>query len=198
LSGDGEVSLETIIHGFFKTRRFAACCLCDKTAVLYDTARIINNLKKREAVKIGAFTHIRGELLTFAHGGKIEIGDYCYVGTNTYIWSGKSIRIGNRVLIGHHCNIFDNDTHPFDPRERHAQFKQIITSGQPQNIDLKDEEVKIEDDVFIAANVTILKGVLIGRAAIVGAGSVVTKNVAPSTVIAGNPARLIREIPFAE
>jgi acetyltransferase-like isoleucine patch superfamily enzyme len=190
------MSLETIIHGLFRTRRIAACCLYNKTAVLYDTARVINNLKKKEAIKIGAFTHIRGELLTFAHGGKIEIGDYCYVGENTYIWSGKSVRIGDRVLIAHHCNIFDNDTHPFDPVERHRQFKQIITTGQPRQIDLKDEQVIIEEDVLIAANVTILKGVRIGKGAIVGAGSVVTKDVASYTVVAGNPAKFIREVPF--
>jgi acetyltransferase-like isoleucine patch superfamily enzyme len=192
------MSLETIIHGLFKTRRIAACCLCNKTAMLYDTARVINNMKRKETIKIGAFTHIRGELLTFAHGGRIEIGDYCYVGANTCIWSGKSIRIGNRVLIGHNCNIFDNDTHPLDPEMRHRQFKQIITTGQPQTIDLKDQEIVIEEDVLVAASVTILKGVRIGRAAVIGAGSVVTKDIAPYTIVAGNPAKLIREIPFAE
>jgi len=190
--------LETIIHGLFKTRRIASCCLCDETAVVYDTARIINNLSNKEAIKIGAFSHIRGELLTFGHGGRIEIGDYCYVGANTYIWSGKSIQIGNRVLIAHSCNIFDNDTHPLDPEARHRQFKQIITRGQPQTIDLKDEEIVIEDDVLIGASVTILKGVRIGRAAVIGAGSVVTKDIASYTVAAGNPARLIREIPSAK
>lgn len=185
------------IKGLLGSEGFANC-LRDETAVLYDTARIINNLKKNEAIKIGAFTHIRGELLTFAHGGRIEIGEYCYVGLNTCIWSGKLIKIGNRVLIGHHCNIFDNDTHPLNPRERHAQFKQIITTGQPQNINLKDEEIWIENDVLIAANATILKGVRIGLAAVVGAGSVVTKDVAPYTIVAGNPAKLIREIPLEE
>jgi acetyltransferase-like isoleucine patch superfamily enzyme len=120
------------------------------------------------------------------------------VGANTYIWSGKSIKIGNRVLIAHHCNIFDNDTHPVNPQERHRQFKAIITTGQPKAIDLGDEEIVIEDDVLINANCIILKGVTLGKGAIVGAGSVVTKDVPPYTVVAGNPAKQIREISFEE
>ncbi len=188
------MSFRKALNRLFKKTGFPPSCVHDPTVVLYDTARIINNLKKREAIRIGAFTHVRGELLTFAHGGEIEIGEYCYVGAETYIWSGKSIHIGNRVLIAHHCNIFDNDTHPFDPEERHRQFKQIITTGQPEKVNLQDEEIVIEDDVLIAANVTILKGVRIGSAAVIGAGSVVTKDVAPNTLVAGNPARFIREI----
>jgi len=188
------MTLMDLIGFVWKRRGSVHVCIADKTAVLYDTARIINNLGKKEAIKIGAFTHVRGELMTFGHGGKIEIGDYCYVGANTYIWSGRSIHIGHRVLIAHHCNLFDNDTHPLDPGERHRQFKQIITIGQPKEVDLEDEEIIVEDDVLIAANVTILKGVRIGSAAVIGAGSVVTKDVAPYTLVAGNPARFVREI----
>jgi acetyltransferase-like isoleucine patch superfamily enzyme len=192
------MSFRKALNRLFKETGFPLCCVHDPTVVLYDTARIINNLRKKEAIRIGAFTHVRGELLTFAHGGEIEIGEYCYVGAETYIWSGKSIHIGNRVLIAHHCNIFDNDTHPFDPEERHRQFKQIITTGQPEKVDLQDEEIVIEDDVLIAANATILKGVRIGSAAVIGAGSVVTKDVAPYTLVAGNPARFIRELSFGK
>lgn len=124
--------------------------------------------------------------------------DYCYVGFNTFIWSASNITIGNRVLISHNCNIFDNDTHPIDPDARHQQFKEIITTGQPRNIDLKEEGIVIEDDVLIAANSTILKGITIGRAAIVGVGSVVTRDVLPGVVVAGNPARVIRKLEFGE
>lgn len=183
--------LQRLPGGRGRRRNFVS----DKTAVVYRSARIINNLGERQAIRIGAFTHIRGELLTFGHGGKIEIGDYCYIGLNTFVWSGKSIKIGNRVLISHNCNVFDNDIHPLDPEKRHEQFRKIINEGQPRNIDLEDCEVLIEEDVLIGANATILKGVTLGRAAVVGAGSVVTKSVPPYTIVAGNPARPIREIP---
>jgi len=54
-------------------------------AVIYKAVRIINNLGAKDAVKIGELTHVRGELLTFGHGGKIQIGKYFYVGEQTGI-----------------------------------------------------------------------------------------------------------------
>lgn len=164
--------------------------------VIYSTSSIINASGNPENIVLGNFCHIKGELLLFGHGGKIEMGDYCYLGFNSRIWSAKQINIGNRVLIAHNCNIFDNDTHPLDPELRHKQFKDIITSGQPHDIDLKEEEIIIEDDVLIGANSTILKGVALGKACIIGAGSVVTKDVPPYTVVVGNPARIVRQLPI--
>lgn len=170
-------------------------CLLGTGSVLYPTASIINALNRQENIAVGNFCHIRGELFLFGHGGKIVMGDYCYLGDNSRIWSAKNIRIGNRVLISHNCNIFDNDTHPLEPEARHRQYVDIITTGHPKEIDLKEEEVIIEDDVLIGANATVLKGVTLGKASIVGTGSVVTRDVPPYTVVAGNPARVVKELP---
>ena len=159
------------------------------------TARVYNILGSHTSITVGEYTYIRGELLTFGHGGNIVIGDYCYVGEGARIWSAKSIKIGHRVLISHNVNIFDSDTHPIDDYEgRHQQFKDIIATGHPHTLDLREEAVVIEDDVLIACQSVILKGVTIGRGAVVGAGSVVTHDVAPFTLVAGNPARVIRAI----
>jgi acetyltransferase-like isoleucine patch superfamily enzyme len=169
-----------------------------ETSVLYPSARIINNFSDKSAIQIGAFTHVKGELLTFGHGGKIKVGDYCFVGEQTHIWSAIDIEIGDRVLISHGVNIFDSNTHPIPALARHIQFKSITDSTHPENIDLCEQQVKIGDDALIGCMSIILKGVSIGEGAIVGAGSVVTKDVAPYTIVAGNPARLIREIPANE
>jgi len=166
--------------------------------VLYDTARIINPMGDVNAIKIGAFTHVRGELATFGHGGEIVIGKYCYIGEQSRVWSALKICIGDRVLISHNVNIFDNITHPINPKARHEQFKQIITTGHPKSIDLKERPVKIADDVLVGCNSIILSGVIIGQGAIIGAGSVVTRDVPSYTIVAGNPARVIREIPEDE
>jgi len=166
-------------------------------SVLYSTSTIINALGKKENIAIGNFCHIKGELFIFGHGGRIEIGDYCYLGFNSRVWSAKNIRIGNRVLISHNCNIFDNDTHPLEPEARHRQYVEIITTGHPKVIDLQEEEIIIEDDVLIGANATVLKGVTLGKASIVGTGSVVTRNVPPYTVVAGNPAQVVKELPYS-
>ena len=163
-------------------------------AVIHESARVFNKTGTRSAISIGRFTHVKGELLTFAHGGAINIGEYCYIGESTRIWSARSIRIGNRVLIAHNVTILDSLTHPIGAKARHEHFKHIITKGHPDRIDLGERAVDIGDDVWIGCMSIVLRGVSLGQGAIVGAGSVVTENVPPWTLVAGNPARIIREL----
>lgn len=180
-------------------KKFKYLCLYDDTVKFYNTARILNCLNTPNAIKIGPNSHIRGELQVFGHGGDIKIGAYCYIGENSRIWSAKEIIIGNRVLISHDVNVFDNLIHPINPNLRHKQFLSIISTGQPKQINSLDEKkVKICDDVLIGAKSIILRGVTIGECSIVGAGSVVTKNIPPYTIVGGNPAHIIREIPESE
>ena len=152
------------------------------------------NRRQPDSITVGVGTHIRGQLLTFGHGGRIAMGSYCYVGENSKLWSALSLTIGDRVLIGHNSSIFDCDAHPMNARERHRQYVEIITKGHPLDIDLREEPVTIEDDVWIGCNVVVLKGVMIGQGAVIGAGSIVTHDVPPWVLVAGNPARLIREL----
>ncbi|WP_316159742.1 acyltransferase [Bradyrhizobium sp. SZCCHNRI3042] len=166
----------------------------DQTAVFYPTASLHTHGHPPEALRIGAHTHVRGELLLFGHGGRIRLGEYCYVGEQTRIWSAREISIGNRVLISHMCTIMDNLTHPLDASERHQQFRDIITAGHPRKIDLDEQPVIIEDDALISCHCVVLRGVRIGRGAVIGAGSVVTKDVPPMVIAAGNPAKVIREL----
>lgn len=143
-------------------------------------------------IKIGRDTHVKGELLTLGHGGEIIIGDYSYIGGNTHIWSGGATHIGDRVLIGSDCYIFDNDIHPLNSEIRHRQFMDIVTIGQPAWITLNDSTVTIEDDAWIGCNVVILKGVTIGKGAVIGAGSVVTHDIPAHAIAHGNPAKVYR------
>jgi maltose O-acetyltransferase len=159
---------------------------------LYPESCISNMRNDKSAIKIGKQSHIRGELLVFPHGGIIQVGETCYVGRDTHIWSSASIAIGNRVLISHGVNIHDNNSHSHSAALRHIHFKTIFSTGHPAILDdVASASVVIEDDVWIGFNSTILKGVRIGRGAIVGAASVVTKDIAPYTIVAGNPARVI-------
>lgn len=162
---------------------------------LYRQSKIINMLNDKDAISIGNSSHILGELLVFAHGGRIVIGNECYVGEGTRIWSAESIVIGNRVAISHGVNIFDSQTHSLSARKRNEHFKKIILSGHPSEINLGEQPVIIEDDVWIACMSIILRGVHIGRGAVVAAGSVVTKDVHAWSVVAGNPAQVVKMIP---
>jgi acetyltransferase-like isoleucine patch superfamily enzyme len=141
---------------------------------------------------------IRGELFVFAHGGRIEIGHDCYIGENSRIWSGASVTIRDHVLISHNVSIMDNLTHPLDTIERRQQVRAIYESGHPRDIRLDDKPVIIDRDAWVGAHAIVLKGVTIGEGAIVGAGAVVTKDVPPYTVVAGNPARVVRALAETE
>ena len=132
--------------------------------------------------------------MTFAHGGKIEIGSWCYVGENSRIWSASLVQIGNRVLIAHNVNIFDNLTHPLNAAERHKQIQEMFTRGHPRQLDLDERPVRIEDDAWIGAGAFVMRGVKIGARAVVAAGSVVTKDVAADVVVAGNPALVVKSV----
>ena len=171
-----------------------ATCTLGEGAKLLPSARIRNIRGSSDGITIGAHSVIGGDLTIYGRLGEINIGEWCYIGERTRIWSSQSINIGNRVLISHHVNIFDSLTHPIHRKLRHEHFKTIIQSGHPEEINLDEKPVVIEDDVWIGANACLLKGIHIGEGAIIGAGAVVTRNVPKFTIVGGNPARIIREL----
>jgi acetyltransferase-like isoleucine patch superfamily enzyme len=171
-----------------------ATCRLHESAFLSHTARISNSLGDSDKIVIGGHSYIRGELMVFGHGGQISIGDWCYVGEGTRIWSAASIEIGNRVLISHSVNIFDSLTHPIAAAQRHEQVRQIFTIGHPREISLDEKPVRIDDDAWIGAGAFVLRGVTVGKGGIVAAGSVVTRDVPPYSIVAGNPAVVLREL----
>jgi acetyltransferase-like isoleucine patch superfamily enzyme len=172
-------------------------CILAPTARLDASARILNARRASAHISIGGHCIVKGELFVFASGA-ISIGEWCYVGEGTRIWSGCRVSIGNRVLISHNVNVFDNRTHPLSPAARHAQFRAIANVGHPQDVDLGERPITICDDVLIGAAATILRGTTIGNGAVVSAMSLVTHNVPPFTIVAGNPARVVRELTDAE
>jgi acetyltransferase-like isoleucine patch superfamily enzyme len=180
-----------------RVRQERALADIDPTAVIHPTASLQTQGHSRDALRVGAHSHVRGELLLFGHGGRITLGEYCYVGEQTRIWSAKEIRIGNRVLISHLCTIMDNLTHPLNPTQRHQQFRDMITTGHPRELDLDEQAVIIEDDALISCHCVVLRGVRIGRGAVIGAGSVVTRDIPPMVIAAGNPAKVIRKLEVA-
>jgi acetyltransferase-like isoleucine patch superfamily enzyme len=171
-----------------------ATCVLREDAILTWSARIRNIRGESHAIVIGRHTRVRGELVTFAHGGQITIGDWCYVGEGARIWSATSIVIGDRVLIAHSVNVFDSLTHPIRAAQRHQHTREIYQSGHPRQISLEESPVRIGDDAWIGAGAFVLRGVSIGEGAIVAAGAVVTKDVPPYTIAAGNPAVVVREL----
>ena len=162
---------------------------------LYKDSLIYNMQGKQDLISVGEATHICGELLTFNYGGKITIGDNSFVGPGTRIWSGEEIIIGSNVLISHNINIMDNNAHEINFEERAESYKKLHVIGYPKvKGSVKTAKVIIKDNVWICFNSTILKGVTIGEGAIIGANSLVTKDVPPFTMVAGNPAVQIKKL----
>ncbi|GEM_PF-249724 len=115
----------------------------------------------------------------------IQIGDDVYLGYGSIYSCADKIRIGNRVLIAQGASIYDNNNHPLDPKAR-AENKPVERGNVAP--------VVIEDDVWIGSNAVILKGVTVGRGAIIATEAVVANNVPPMTIVAGNPAKVVKHL----
>lgn len=116
---------------------------------------------------------------------ELHIGDHTNIGPGVVISVSERVSIGDYVRIASGVQISDNPGHPIDPIARRTQ---AVTPDQVR-------PVRIEDDVWIASKAIIMPGVTIGQGAIVAAGSIVTKDVSPYTIVAGAPARQISVIP---
>lgn len=150
----------------------------------------INNVKLGKDVKIFDFVNLYG--CSIDDGSKIgtfveiqknaTIGKNCKISSHTFICEG--VHIGDNVFIGHNVT-FINDKYP----------RATNKDGSLQTeADWKVEETFIKDGASIGSSSTILCGLTIGEGAIVGAGSVVTKNVPAKTVVAGVPAKILKKL----
>ena len=118
------------------------------------------------------------------YGYNIEIGENFYSNHNLIILDCNKVKIGNNVFIGPNVSFFCPE-HPLDFQTRNKALEKALP-------------ITVCDNVWIGGNVTVLGGVKIGEGAVIGAGSVVTKDVRPNTVVAGNPAKIIKEINTCE
>ncbi|TMW65249.1 hypothetical protein Poli38472_009416 [Pythium oligandrum] len=113
-------------------------------------------------------------------GINIHLADGVFLNFNCVLIDTCDIRIGARTLLGPGVQLY-TASHPLDPQVRASGLE----TAKP---------VIIEEDVWIGGNVIILPGVRVGRGAVIGAGSVVTKDVPPMSVFSGNPAKFIKNI----
>jgi acetyltransferase-like isoleucine patch superfamily enzyme len=153
-----------------------------------------------EGVRIGAFSRLYLE-----EGGRLDLGNGVHLGRDVHIQTRATVRIGagsgvndgarinGDVAIGRHCVI--------GPNLNVSSGQHVFRSGEPWRwiVDQErehaapDRPVTIGDDCWIGAHVAIMAGVTVGRGAVIGANAVVTKDIAPYTVAAGVPARIIGE-----
>jgi acetyltransferase-like isoleucine patch superfamily enzyme len=170
------------------------CNSSDTKGVLLDIRRPVD----RKFLRVGSDSIVSGNFVFELETGQITIGDRTFIGGGSFI-SINSIHIGNDVMISWGCTFIDNNAHSLLSEERAndvRDWKRGLDEGRVGAYKnwsvVKSAPIKIEDHAWIGFNCIILKGVTIGKGAVVGAGSVVTKDVPPFAVIGGNPAQVIK------
>ena len=148
-------------------------------------------------IKIGGNSFIMGSLYA-SENGRLDIGDHFYLGNNSLIGSEKSIKIGRCVIISNDVRIYDNNNHTTSPKAREIMSLNGFSNDNWSWKHAESAPVVIEDNVWIGQYSTILKGVTIGKGAIVATRAVVTKDVPPYTIVAGNPAKVVKKIQYEE
>lgn len=157
-------------------------------------------LQTKKYLILGENSIVQGRFVFERETGEITIGSNTFIGGSTFVCINK-IEIGNDVLISWGCTIIDNDSHSLEWIHRKDDVKDWKRGvdenqvGKYKNWEhIKSSPIKICDKVWIGFHSIILKGVTIGEGAVVGAGSVVTKDVPPYSIVAGNPARIIKKL----
>ncbi len=161
-----------------------------------ESAQIFRKLvsKKPRAVVIGKYVSCyAGCSFSVGENGQCTIGDFTLL-NGALIMAEEKIDIGSYCLVSWNVGIADSDFHPLEPAQRliDAQALAPYYKNRPPRPKLKTAPVKIGDNVWIGMNAVILKGVTIGENSVVAAGAVVTKSVEPNTIVAGNPAQVVK------
>lgn len=145
-------------------------------------------------IEIGDKCCIRGTLMLYRQSSRIFIGNNVYIGPGTLLECVEEIRMGNDILVSLNCNIIDTNSHSLHSAERLEDTIDWQKGLAFKNWDVvKSKKVIIEDKCWIGLRSIVMKGVTLGEGTVVGAGSVITKNTEPFSIMAGNPAVLVRK-----
>lgn len=189
------------IKNYFRKKNVDKYATVDRTVVDRGIYIRLDNPKDRKYLEIGPSCIVSGRFVFESDEGSVKIGQHTYIGGGTFICR-SSIEIGDNVTIAWGSTFYDHDSHSLDFMKRRKDIddelddirhrRNFITNKDWSNVNSK--AIKICDDAWVGMNVIILKGVTVGEGAIVGAGSVVTKDVPAWTVVAGNPAKVVKTL----
>ena len=143
-------------------------------------------------VRIGSGSIVRCRIDFDSPRGEVRIGDRCYLGAS-HIVCHTGITIGDDVIVSWGVTIVDHDSHSIDWDARKHDVADWMR-GEKRWEAIKVKPVHIGNRVWIGFGASILKGVVVGDGAVIAAKAVVTRDVLPNVVVAGNPARTVRQI----
>lgn len=148
--------------------------------------------KKNCSISIGSQSMIQASFYFDKEYAKITIGNRTFIGGSKIICA-EEIEIGDDILMSWGCTIVDHDSHSLSFLERKDDVINWLEDKKIWDM-VSIKKIKIHDKVWIGFDVKILKGVTIGEGAVVAAGSIVTKDVLPYTLVGGIPAKIIKNL----
>ena len=147
-----------------------------------------------DAMVVGNHSTLDGLSFAVGKNGRLIIGDFCFF-TAGLLLAEELVQIGSYVRLAWNVAITDTDFHPLDPALRMQDAIACSPLGKRESRPkVICKPVIIEDDVYIGANATILKGVRIGAGSFIEAGALVTRDVPPRSYVVGNPARVVGNV----
>lgn len=163
---------------------------------------IIKPIRGKNYLTVGNDSMLDCKVIFESGEGEVIIGNRVYIG-DSFVICRSRIEIEENVFVAWGTYFYDHDSHSIDFTERENDITQQLLDHRSGKLFIENKNwnvvnskpIKVCKNAWIGMNCHILKGVTIGEGAIVGAGSVVTKDVAPWTIVGGNPAKLLKEIP---
>lgn len=158
-----------------------------------DWNRINANATHQLTIKAGVHFEGQWQILFEKDEANVQIGSNVFFGASR-ILCANSVEIGDGAMISWGCTLIDHDSHSLDWRDRIEDMRNL-QKEQPKNwAKVRKAPIKIGRNVWLGFGVTVLKGVNIGEGSVLGAQSVVTKDIPPYCLAAGNPAKVIRRL----
>lgn len=187
--------LRSLIVGLLN--RFAAL-LCASKGIHVSLGRRSQSMLWRISgqagnLKIGTNCLFSAHVVFEKANAKLTVGDRSFVGGRSTFSVCESVTIGDDVMMSWGCTVADHDSHSLQFRHRAHDVENWLV-GHKDWTHVRNAPVVIGDKVWIGFGCSILKGVTIGEGAVVAANSNVTHDVQPWTLVAGNPARVIRQL----
>lgn len=163
---------------------------------------VVKAQENKKYVRVGRDSMLECAILFESGEGEVVIGDHVYIGASKVICRSK-IEFGNNIFVAWGVYFYEHDSHSLNHLHRQQDLRQQVKDYREGKFFIENKNwavvnskpIKICDNAWIGMHAIILKGVTIGEGAIVAAGSVVTKDVEPWTMVGGNPAKLIKKLP---